>query len=203
MAKPNGYVVPPGGWHYYEGDVRLEARSLPALYDSVMMCRTGNSRPLGDYIGDVDTYLCGQFPELCVGYSPSNPTTSQPAPTAIEVSAYSPTQIQELINDVTVWARNLLDSGTVTHLVGDELAEERAKICIKCPQSQVFSSGCGSCITTANRLSASVRQARHTATSRIIGACKILRHDNQTAIFMEKHNLAKSGDLPEHCWLNE
>ena len=203
MAKPNSSVVPPTGWHYYDGDVRVEARSLGALYDAVMMYRTGNSLALGDYIGDVDTYVCGRFPELCVPSSASNPTTSQPAPTAIEVSAYSPTQIQELINDVTVWAKNLLDSGTVEHLVGDELAEERAKICAKCPQNQLFSSGCSSCITTANRLGASVRQARHTASSRVIGACRTLRHNNQTAVFLEKHNLAKSSNLPKDCWLNE
>jgi len=203
VAKPNSSIVPPAGWHYYDGDVRIEARSLWALYDAVLAYRNGNSLPLGDHIGDVDTFLCGNFPELCVLTSASNPTTSQPAPTAIDVSAYTTTQIQELINDVTVWAKNLLNSGTVEHLVGDELAEERAKICAKCPQNQLFSSGCGSCITTANRLSASVRQARYTATSRVIGACKTLRHDNQTAIFLEKHNLAKSGDLPKDCWLNE
>lgn len=203
MAKPNSSVVPPSGWHYYDGDVRIDAGSLPDLYSSVKMYRTGNSLGLGDYIGDVDTYLCGRFPELCVPSSPANQTTPQPAPTAIEVSAYSPTQVQELINDVTVWARNLLNAGTVEHLVGDELAEERAKICAKCPQNQVFSTGCSSCITTANRLCASVRQARYTDSSRVIGACKILRHDNQTAIFMEKHNLAKSSNLPKDCWLNE
>jgi len=203
VAKPNSSVVPPTGWHYYDGDVRVDARSLPSLYDAVMMYRTGNSLGLGDYIGDVDTYLCGRFPELCVGSSAGNPTTSQPAPTAIEVSAYTPTQIQELINDVTVWAKNLMDSGKVEHLVGDELAEERAKICTKCPRNQLFTSGCGSCIVTAQRMSASVRQARYTQSSRVIGACRTLRHDNQTAIFLEKHNLAKSADLPKDCWLNE
>ena len=62
MAKPIWGMVPPGGWHYRDGDVTLEGWSLDNLYDVVRNYRAENHLPLGDVVGDVNSFVCGNYP---------------------------------------------------------------------------------------------------------------------------------------------
>ena len=48
MAKPIPQWHPPGGFHYYEGDVKIEARTLEKLYETVESYRAENYLPSGD-----------------------------------------------------------------------------------------------------------------------------------------------------------
>jgi len=36
----------------------------------------------------------------------------------------------------------------------------------------------------------------------VLGGCALQRHDNRTAIFLDKDELQKATALPENCWLN-
>ena len=191
MAQPIDGLIPPGGWHYWQGDVKLDGYSLENLYKVVQDYRAENHLPIGDVEGDVTNYICGNWPHFCHGVD-----------MVVVTSVTSPTGRSELMNDISTWARNVLHSTEKNQLVSDELAEQRAKICRQCPNNVNWRGGCSSCIAATDRLCASVRNARDTKSSAVLGGCKLLRHDNRTAIFFDKEKLSVSNDLPEFCWLN-
>jgi len=116
-------------------------------------------------------------------------------------SVTPPTATTELMNDVTQWAKNILQSTQPVPLVTDDLAEQRAKLCRGCPQNVNWRGGCSSCIVAADRLCASVRHARDTASSAVLGGCRLMRHDNRTAIFLDRGILQKASNLPDYCWV--
>jgi hypothetical protein len=192
MAKPINGMIPPNGWHYFQSDVKLVGDSLDDLYKVVENFRANNSYPAGDVKGDVDGYICGNYPSFCHGVDDV---------TINLVSRQAATRSGELLQDVSTWANNMLRSKEPIKLVQDDEAERRAKICKACPHNASWRSGCISCIVSADRISASVRQARDTDTSKKLGGCHLLRHDNRSAVFFEKENLATTGDLPTNCWL--
>jgi len=191
MAKPITGMIPPGGWHYYEGDVKLTAHSCEALYKTVEDYRAENHLPVGDVKGDVNSYLCSNHPNYCHGVDMVVVTSVAPA-----------TRRDELLQDITVWARNILLSNKRVNMVSEDLAEQRAKICLGCKFNVNWRAGCSSCIVAADRLSASIRQARETKSSRVLGGCSKMRHDNRSAVFFDLKEFNKTSDLPEHCWLN-
>lgn len=190
MAKPIPQWHPPGGFHYFEGDVKLEARTLEKLYGTVESYRAENYLPSGDVEGDVNMYICGNWPTYCYGVDMVVVTSVNPA-----------TAASELLNDITVWAKNILHSNKRRVTVSDDLAEQRAKICLGCKYNINWRSGCGACIVAAERISASVRQARETKSSKVLGGCSKMRHDNRSAIFFDRDEFVTTGDLPDHCWL--
>lgn len=187
-------MIPPGGFHYYQSDVKLTGYSLDDLYKTVENYRAENSLPLGDVKGDVDRFICGTYPTFCHGID--HLSINVKSRNAMTASA-------ELLQDITAWANNVL-RGTIPHnLVKDEEAERRAKICIACPKNINWRAGCTSCIHATDRTCASVRQGRDTKTTPVLGGCYSLRHDNRTAVFLDKELLASTGDLPTNCWLTE
>jgi len=191
MPKPIEGLIPPGGLHYTESDVKITASSYKNLLENVTNYRAENHISLGDVEGDVTNYICGNWPHFCHGVD-----------MVVVTSVTSPTGRSELMNDISTWARNILHSNERTQLVSDDLAEQRAKICRQCPNNVNWRGGCSSCIAATDRICASIRNARDTKSSAVLGGCKLLRHDNRTAIFFDKDKLSESNDLPEFCWLN-
>jgi hypothetical protein len=191
MPKPIVGIIPPGGHHYMEGDVKISGSSYKNLLENVTNYRAENYIPVGDVEGDVTNYICGNWPHFCHGVD-----------MVVVTSVASPTARTELMNDISTWARNILYSTERNQLVSDEVAEERAKICRNCPNNVNWRGGCSSCIAATDRICASIRNARDTKSSAVLGGCKLLRHDNRTAIFFDKEKLAESNDLPNFCWLN-
>jgi hypothetical protein len=184
-------MIPPGGWHYYQSDVRLESWSLDNLYKVVENYRAENSLPVGDVEGDVNAQICGRSPHFCHGVD--SVSINFTSTRAVDATT-------ELLNDIQTWAKNLLQSNTPYSFVTEEEAERRAQICLKCPNNANWRGGCSSCINTTDRVCASVRQAKETKTSPILGGCHVLRHDNRTAVFLDKEVIALAEDLPEGCW---
>ena len=192
MATYNASIVPPSGFHYIDGDVRLQGYSYLNLIKVVENYRAENNLPSGDVRGDIDTYLCGNWPHNCHGTE-----------SVIHVSVTPQTATTELLSDIQTWAKNMLHSNVKLDLVSDEIAEKRSKTCLDCPQNVNWRAGCGSCIVATDRISASIRQGRDTPSSQVLGGCRIMRHDNRSAIFFDKDVLQKSGNIPNNCWLNE
>lgn len=192
MAKPIIGLVPHGGWHYYEGDVRLSGYSYDELLKVVQNYRAENHLPVGDVEGDVNSFICSNYPHNCHGVD-----------MVVVTSVEAPNPASELLNDITTWAKNILHAKKPNILVTDEIAEARAKICKGCTQNMKWKAGCTSCITATERICASIRGARDTKTSASLGGCKAMRHDNRTAVFFDKDVLEKSGNLPAKCWLNK
>jgi hypothetical protein len=191
MAIPNFSIIPPNGWHYIDGDVKLEGYSYLNLVKVVENYRAENNLPAGDVKGDIATYLCGNWPHNCHGTE-----------SVVHVSVTPQTATTELLNDIQTWAKNLLHSNKPLHFVTEELAEARAKTCLNCPQNVNWRAGCGSCIVSTDRISASVRQGRDTSSSAVLGGCMMMRHDNRSAIFFDKDTFEKPNNLPQNCWLN-
>jgi len=192
MPKPIIGIIPPGGHHYMEADVKITGSSYKNLLENVTNYRAENYIPVGDVEGDVTNYICGNWPHFCHGVD-----------MVVVTSIEQPNQQTELLTDITVWAKNTLTTNKRIDFVTDELAEARAKVCAKCPKNIKWRSGCQSCITATDRLSVSIRQARETKTSRSLGGCSIMRHDNRSAVFFDKNNFNKPQNLPAKCWLNQ
>jgi hypothetical protein len=191
MAKPILGMVPPGGWHYYQSDVKLTGYSYPDLLRVVEHYRAENHLSGGDVEGDVNSYICSNWPNFCHG-----------ADMVAIVSVRPQTASGDLLNDIQAWAKNILHSTEAHPLVIDDLAEQRAKVCRACPNNINWRGGCSACVASTDRLCASVRQARDTASSAVLGGCSLMRHDNRAAIFMDRSVLQKAINLPSNCWVN-
>jgi len=185
-------MVPPRGFRFNQGDVLLESYSEEELVNVVTNYRAENNLPVGDVQGDIERQICGQYPHSChdVDHLEIN-----------IVSNTRPTPQGELLQDITAWASNLLRSTEAISLVDDETAEGRSKICRACPNNANWRGKCAPCVTSAERICASVRQGRDTFSSKVLGGCHALRHDNRTAIFIEKEHLSTCADLPKECWI--
>jgi hypothetical protein len=184
-------MIPPGGWHYIQGDVRLERNTHAELVKAVESYRAENNLPQGDVVGDVNSYICGNWPHFCHGAD------------SVSVTSYlTPTKATQLMADVQSWARMVLSSTSAHPLVLDELAEVRAQTCAQCVENLNWRSACASCVASVDRLSASIRQGRDTKTSANLGGCNVMRHDNRSAVFMDRDSLHKSNQVPDNCWVN-
>jgi hypothetical protein len=191
VAKPIIGMIPPGGWHYYDGDAKLIAYSYEDLVKTVESFRAENHLPVGDVEGDIASYICGNWSHFCHGVD-----------SVVVTSVNAPTRQSELLDDIQTWAKNLMHSKKRHNYVTDELAEQRAKVCLSCPKNFNWKSGCLSCISATQRLSASVRQGRDTKSSPKLGGCLSQRHDNRSAIFLDRDEFTKASGLPDGCWLN-
>jgi len=190
MAKPIMGMVPPGGWHYYQSDVKLAGYSYADLIKAVETYRAENHLPGGDIEGDVASYICSNWPNFCHGVDMVSIT-----------SVNATTATGELMNDIGTWAKGILHSNEPHPLVSEDLAETRAQICRACPNNVNWRGGCTSCIASTDRLCASVRQARDTKSSAVLGGCTLMRHDNRSAIFMDRSVLQRATNLPDACWV--
>jgi hypothetical protein len=190
MAKPILGMVPPTGWHFFQSDVRLSGYSYADLLKVVETYRAENHLPSGDIEGDVNSYICSNWPKFCHGVD-----------MVAIVSVNPQTPATELLNDIQQWAKNLLQSNEPNPLVTEDLAEQRARLCRGCVFNVNWRGGCTSCVTATERICASVRQARDTESSKVLGGCNLMRHDNRTAIFMDRSALQKASNLPAHCWV--
>ena len=185
-------LIPPGGWHFIQDGAVIRAQEYSHLVKAVESFRAENKLPSVDAAKDITEQICNRSPNACHGVD------------SVVVRTHKAKTLAKgnLIQDITIWASNLLKRETPFRLVGDELAESRAKICRGCPSNLNWRSGCRSCITAADRICASVRQGRDTKSSKVLGGCEKLRQDNRTAIFLEKEFLTKNPNIPDYCWLN-
>lgn len=190
MAKVIIGMVPPGGWHYYDSDAKLTSHSYEGLLKAVTDYRAENHLPIGDVEGDINSYICSNWPNFCHGVD-----------MVVVTSIHPETKQQTLLNDITIWAKNILNSKTANNLVSDDLAEQRAKTCKSCQYNKNWRGGCGSCVSATERISASIRNGRDTRSSSKLGGCELMRHDNRSAIFFDKSKLSQATSLPEHCWM--
>lgn len=188
-------VMPGGnGWEYMAGDASIRSHSLDALYTAVEKFRAENNIPTGDVIGDVNAQICGRFPNNCNGYAPGYEANLQ--------IAVAQTKASYLLEDVQMWAAGVLKTEQRYALVANAEAERRAMICQSCPNNTSWRGckTCGHAVSATERVCASIRQARDTKTSQNLGGCMKLRHDNQTAVFLDKDILQKAQGLPANCW---
>jgi hypothetical protein len=190
MRLVNG-LIPPGGYHYYEGDVKLIGSSEKDIISIIQQYRAANNLPQGDPTADYLSYVCGRYPQNCHAKVYYHETSPVPA-----------SRRDELFEDVRNWATNLLASQKPISLVSDEEAERRAKICQACPKNFTWKTKtCAPCVQAADSVCTTIRQAKDTYTSARIGGCLACRHDNRTAVFLDTNLLNSVESIPSTCWI--
>lgn len=184
----------PGGWHYLEGEVRLDGTSLRNLYEVVRQNRLDNGIPVGDVEHDVNSQICGRFPRNCRGGEIVSESVRMSMSDGV-----SP--LDKLVEDATAWAISLAKRREPFALLPDSHAAARYEICRSCPMNKIYRHACPTCVSNLERNSALVRQGREIRGIDRLGACAVLRHDNKTAIFLSPEMLSTSANLPDRCWL--
>ena len=186
-------LIPPGGFHYYHGDVKLMGYSKDDIINIIKQYRAANNLPSGDAEADYLSYVCGNFPANCHAVQYYHETSPVP-----------PSRMDELMEDVKAWSNQTLVSNKPIVLVSDGEAERRAKICLACSKNFTWKTkACAPCIQAVERNCALIRQTKETYTSSKLGGCLALRHDNRTAVWLDNEELNTANNLPSACWKNK
>lgn len=186
--KPIEGIIPPNGWHYYDRDVKITGIDFRDLVKNVQRFRAENGLAFGDAEADISRYICTNHPRFCTGTDGMEPSSTV-------------VNLQQLMEDVGQWAKSLLFDKKTRGFVNDTEAERRALICTNCEFNKPWRAACSSCVAAVERNSASVREGRDTPTSRILGGCVKMRHDNRSAVFLDSDNFQDKPELPGNCWL--
>lgn len=187
---PKENIIPPGGFHFMEGEHRIESHSYQALADAVLQYRVNNKLPVGNPLREVFDYVCNNHPHFC-----TKPT--------LPIQGSKPT----LASRVTTWIAHLYQSSRsldIEHaFVEQPEADRRAAICAKCPLNEDWRQGCGSCRESAKQIGFTFRAGRKSKDEGALMACSVIGQENATAVWLkgppslspETHK-----QLPEHCW---
>lgn len=185
-------MVPPNGWHFFEGSTRLEADDFKGIIELILKNRLANGIPAGNPQQDYQNYLCSTAPHMCQGGGP-------PAP-----ANYAPTPSQALLTRITTWLTNLYENFNGTGTVARSEADQRANICAGCPKNVEWEVGCPTCVSNAKRLGTIIRRGEDVGDYRHLKGCQILGHDNRTACVVQINNIwntpETNSQLPEFCW---
>jgi hypothetical protein len=188
-------MVMPGGWHKPEVD-RL-GRQFPqpvraATYELLIMAvakfRADNSIPVGDPKKDVDDYICTAFPRMCHDFK-SDASVTIAIPQAVTLTDR---MLQKM--------EKQLENHSEERLELKQEATRRADICRGCQFNVRWNTGCGACFEAVNRMSATLRMGRHAPRDRDLRACRILQHENRSAVWLRLDYIGTSSDLPGFCW---
>lgn len=189
-------IVPPNGFHLPVGDVILRSDSVEGLVSVVEAFRAENGLPYKEVEPEIYEYFCTRWPHFCHFYDKEAPLQQQ---------QYLPVDTQQqLLNDLQSWSASIINQQNAPLMVDSGTAEARADICNRCDHNVKWKSGCGSCINAIERTAAAIRSAQDTTTSKRLGACRVMRHCNRTAVWLDRVNFLKPAEtLPKACWLNQ
>jgi hypothetical protein len=187
---PKENIIPPGGFHYMEGDHRIESHSYQALADAVMKYRLNNKIPVGNPLKDVLDYVCNNHPHFCTRHQPVNPG-SKPS----------------LASRVATWMAHLYQTSRSLVLehafVSQEEADRRTAICASCPLNEDWRQGCGTCRESTKQIGFTFRAGRKAKDEDKLMACSVLAQENATAVWLNVLPSATTEErkqLPDHCW---
>jgi hypothetical protein len=190
VSVPKEHIIPPGGFHFMEGEHRIESHSYQALADAVLQYRINNKLPVGNPLREVFDYVCNNHPHFCT--SPTLPNQGSK---------------QTLASRVATWMAQLYQSSRSILIefafVEQGEADRRAAICAKCPLNEDWRQGCGSCRESTKQIGFTFRAGRKSKDEGGLMACSVTGQENATAVWLkappslspETHN-----QLPEHCW---
>lgn len=188
---PKENVVPPGGFHFMEGDVRIDGHSYQSVADNLMRYRLDNKLPVGNPLKEVLDAVCARHPHFCDGNNPP-------------VKGANPS----LAGRIAAWMAQVYRDarGTVVeaNFVPEAEAERRASICRDCVYNEDWTGqGCASCLTAAKRLGYTFRAGRQVRNGDDLRGCAILGQENPTAVWLKAPPVPTPQQLeglPAHCW---
>ena len=177
--------VPPTGWHFMEGDVRLEAPIPDELEIVIADYRRVNGLPPGDPHIDLINYICTNFHDHCGKSFVS------------AESAVGKPQRPRLLDRVAAWAITVWRHGKLAY-VSQEEARRRAAICVECPRhgSWDHCTTCGALIKDTQSMCAHLRAGR----DRLPGlmGCHEGGFDCSAAVWLK--GVTTGSDSPANCW---
>lgn len=194
----NEAMILPGGWHYKCDAYRIPHKGeLPnpkEVISGIMTYRLENNLPVGDPEGDLEEYVCANFPAWC-RRAPGEP---------IPVQTQQGTRNVDL---VLMWANEFYTKVGRLQLVPQKEADERAAICASCPLQMDWANDCPPCVTSAQRLMAILRQGKDTIEGNLGGlrGCHAHGWDNRTAVHIDKQHLPPQANpnAPAQCWMRK
>jgi len=193
--KLNQGVVPPNNFHYpIENGVVLKASSYDMLVKEIVKWKTQNGIPIGDPDKDIDDYVCSRWPSYC------RPDDNE---------GKMVNKNSDLLKQVNGWAAITLRETPLGgyHLVDQNVAAARCKICIDCPFNKPWRSGCGSCMKATDTILIRLRQLRKIMLDESLMGCAINGFDNRTAVHLPisalKLTEEKLQSIPQNCWIKQ
>lgn len=187
MIQIDQIRTPPGGWHFFDAGIRLEAPTYQELYQKALKFRLGNRQPIDKLQEEINNYIAS--------ISPTH---------AIRNIKRTIRKEKSLADRVYNWACAAYDnhrSGKPT--VPSVEAEKRALTCLSCPNNQPYRSPCGSCASSTQRLCGGVRAGRTTSLDERLGGCQVHGFDIPTAVHLDDDTLGEKkpdGRMPHDCW---
>ena len=180
-----------------EGKFKVESISYDELIVAVINWRLQNQRPVGNAKGDVDLFICSNFPRQCQGRGPKG---------EINVRATVAQKAQQagarFVDRIILWATDAMNEGHGKDLEPAQEAARRAAICVACPRNSEWENSCPSCVTHAQRLMTIIRQGKDIPSlAPQLHACSDTDMCNRTSIWIKRHLLRKSPNMPKACWI--
>ena len=189
MVQINQQVPPthPDGWHFWEGDVRLQAESYQKLVLKVTEYRMSSRRDWQTVQQEINEYIASISPTSIAASKPPG----QKPPTTMENRVYN-------------WLSKVFDRVTSSPtFCSSAEAARRSAICSACPMNVPAPSACGTCQSAINRMRKAIGKSRKTSLDSNLKCCKVLDYDLLTAIHLEDDLLggrAENSNLPDRCW---
>lgn len=191
----------PDGFHYLQKhvvngvlkDIRIDGGSYEELIANVQDWRVHNKVDVGDVISDVTKQICERFPRQCEG---SGHIVNQ-----VIGGPIAPQGVKRFVDYVLSWMREVSVNPESKKIESQSEADRRGKICVECKEnSSDIESACPVCVEHARRAGTLLRQNRQSAYHEKLIGCRILKHDNATAVFMNQGVLPPADGVPANCW---
>ena len=168
--------------------MRIDGHSHANVAARVMEHRIRNSRPVGNPVEEVNSYVCGNWPWLCLDTNPKPPEIQPNASLALRASDW-------MSRFTTLRGK---DDGSE-----QAVADSRSHICANCPQNQNYRGGCSSCVQSIDSKSSVYLRNRTASESSRLGACMVLSEHLPTSIWstqLESLTEAQAALVPTNCW---
>lgn len=202
-------VVCPGGWHYLQPllnnpqPLKIEAITYQLLLNKVFKWRLEHLDlvPQGAVAmrrveRDIKAYICTSFPHQCnpIGRGTIIANPRMEAPPRVR-------PITPLIHRIETWLATVCNRPF--NPVDPVKAQQRARICMQCPQNVRWDSNCGPCNGNIKRRSLLLRGDLYLPQDPHLRGCRVFGHLNEVAVWLPDTRSIASDEIPSICWLKQ
>ena len=194
MRKFKPHVVPPRGFHYpVTPDVILQGADWRGLFKLITNWRIANHMPVGDPEKDVLDYFEKAYP-YALDYAPG--------PELHKEDGVTPQVDGDDLNRLTQATGRLyteMPQGGYG-IVPDAEANERAKLCARCPYHKTMPVSCASCWAAIMAQIHTIRNGKVLVSDGEYGMCTKTGNPVQAIAFIKKDEVKCSQKLKDALW---
>lgn len=188
MIQIDQIRTPPGGWHFFDAGIRLEAPTYQELYQKVLKFRLGNRHPIDRLQEEINNYVASISPTHVIRRIVNRNYRKE----------------KSLPDRIYNWSCVTYDNlKSERERIPSVEAEKRALICLSCPMNKAYKSSCGDCASQTQRLCGGIRRGARTSLDERLGGCQVHGFDIPTAVHLGDDTLGeKTPDdrMPHNCW---